>query len=335
MGPELSLIGGSVAAALLAGAVSAVGVLLISRRWLGVASVLAPAVAVVATAAGVVVGTHQMAIEASAVVVLNWIFITSLLCALPAGYVVARSIRGREQLAQLEHARRQREAEVDASRRDMITWLSHDLRTPLAGIKAMSEALLDGVAQDPAAYAERIGREADRTSSMVDDLLSLTRLHAGLERRRDKIEVRDLVSDTIAAARALAHQRGVRLLAHADEGSWVAGDTSLLSRALWNLVSNALRHTQPGGLVRIEARQHGRRVVVAVSDECGGIPEADLPHLFEPGWRGSASRTPHDQGGAGLGLPIVLAVAQAFGGTCEIRNQGSGCLAQMDLPGFG
>ena len=113
--------------------------------------------------------------------------------------------------AEQEAMAREMEAEVEARRREMVAWVSHDLRTPLAGIRAMAEALEDDVAPDPSAYHRQIREEVDRLALMVDDLLALSRLQSGqLRLELREVRLRDLVSDTIAGATALAHERGDR-----------------------------------------------------------------------------------------------------------------------------
>ncbi len=217
----------------------------------------------------------------------------------------------------------------------MVAWVSHDLRTPLAGIRAMAEALEDGVAADPRDYHRRIGRETDRLAGMVDDLLALTSLHAGTTRLDvTSVSLADLASDTLATIRPLAQRLAVAVHGSADGPVAVRGDARQLSRALVNLVDNAVRHTPGGGQVVITASREviSQRAWLRVHDECGGIAPEDLPHLTEPGWRGSAARSPGDGRGAGLGLAVVEGIAKAHGGTLSVVNDGPGCLASVELP---
>jgi signal transduction histidine kinase len=183
---------------------------------------------------------------------------------------------------------RARERALEQSRRQLVAWVSHDLRTPLAGLRAMAESLEDGVATDPPRYHKQMRAEAERLATMVDDLFELSRLHSG---------------------------------------------TLQLSRALMNLLTNATRHTPAGGSVHVEARrQHGDAALLAVSDGCGGIPDDDLPHVFELAWRGTDARSPAPDSGAGLGLAIVRGVVEAHEGDVRVENTGDGCRFEIKLP---
>jgi signal transduction histidine kinase len=145
-------------------------------------------------------------------------------------------------------AARQREEAAERARRDLVAWVSHDLRTPLAGIRAMAEALEDGVVDDPEAYHKQLRIEADRLSGMVDTLFLLSRLHAGaLQLVREPLALHDLVSDTVASIRPVAAARGVEITGGADADAVASVDASLVSRALTNLLANAVRHTDRGG----------------------------------------------------------------------------------------
>ncbi|GAB3431540.1 sensor histidine kinase [Flindersiella endophytica] len=238
---------------------------------------------------------------------------------------------------------RQREQALEASRRDLVAWVSHDLRTPLAGLRAMAEALEDGVAEDPRRYHKRMRVEVDRLTRMVDDLFELARIHAGaLQLTLSQVSLPDLVSDTLAGADPLARAKGVRLSGHAGRlpGS-VRADARELSRVLTNLVTNAIQHTPHDGAVVVEAGAQEGVAVLSVTDACGGIPDGDLDHVFEVAWRGSTARTPApgegDRGGvvgpgAGLGLAIVRGIVEAHQGSVQVRNIGQGCRFEVRLP---
>jgi signal transduction histidine kinase len=219
----------------------------------------------------------------------------------------------------------------------LISWISHDLRTPLAGLRAMAEALEDGLAPDPGRYLGRIRGDVDRMTLMVDDLLELSRIHAGaLPQHRETLELRDLISETIAGAEPVARSQGVALGGNVDDGLMLHADAAALSRAFSNLVMNAIRHTPSGGQVRVTATATGSGVEVAVSDECVGIPAEDLPRVFDLGWQGSAARTPGGPttGRAGLGLTIVRGLVEAHGGEVRVANlaPAPGCCFRVSLP---
>jgi signal transduction histidine kinase len=228
---------------------------------------------------------------------------------------------------------RESERRMDASRRQLVAWVSHDLRTPLAGLRAMAEALQDGIATDTRRYHRQIFSEVTRLSTMVDDLFELSRIESGtLSLSPDWIDVSDLVSDTIASMEPVAGARGVRLTGAADGPVPVYADPRELSRALSNLVTNAIRHTPEGGRVRVAATAETDGVLITVADGCGGIPEADLARVFDLAWRATAARTPDADGGAGLGLTIVRGIVEAHSGEVRVVNAGEGCSFEVRLP---
>jgi signal transduction histidine kinase len=228
---------------------------------------------------------------------------------------------------------RARERALEQSRRQLVAWVSHDLRTPLAGLRAMAEALEDGLATDPPRYHKQMRAEAERLGMMVDDLFELSRIHSGtLQLSPELIALDDLVSDVLASTEALAGQRGVRLAGKAAGQLAVRADPRELSRALTNLLANAIRHTPAGGRVHVWARREHMAAVVSVTDGCGGIPEADLPYVFDLAWRGTDARSPAPDSGAGLGLAIVRGVVEAHRGSVGVVNTGTGCCFEMRLP---
>jgi len=228
---------------------------------------------------------------------------------------------------------RARERALEQARRQLVAWVSHDLRTPLAGLRAMAEALEDGLAADPPRYHKQIRAEAERLATMVDDLFELSRIHSGtLQLSSDQIGLDDLVSDVLASTEALARERGVLLDGRAARPLAVRADPRELSRALTNLLANAIRHTPPGGQVYVEARAEDGNALLAVADSCGGIPEADLPYVFDLAWRGTDARSPAPDSGAGLGLAIVRGVVEAHQGSVRVVNTEVGCCFEMKLP---
>ena len=241
---------------------------------------------------------------------------------------------------------RQRERSLEASRRELIAWISHDLRTPLAGLRAMAEALEDGVADDPGRYHSRIRTEVDRLTGMVDDLFELSRIQAGaLTLSLSRVSVYDLVGDAIAGAYPLARERGVRLVGDRVAPAPVEVDSREITRVLGNLLINAIRSTPVDGTVAVAARHENQEVVVSVTDGCGGISEQDLARVFETGWRGGSARTPrspatgsagavqhHGDTGAGLGLAIVRGIVEAHAGRASVRNVHGGCCFEIALP---
>ena len=230
-------------------------------------------------------------------------------------------------------ASRQRERRLEQSRRQLVAWVSHDLRTPLARLSAMAEALQDGMAAEPARYHRQIRAEVARLTGMVDDLFELSRIESGtLQLSPDRIVLSDLVSDVVASTEVLAQAKGVRLTGEASGPLLIHADPRELSRVLANLLTNAVQHTPAGGSVHVAAGPEAGRALLAVSDGCGGIPEAEMTRLFAPGWRSSQARTPGAGGGAGLGLAIVRGVIDAHHGQVSVVNTRSGCRFEVRLP---
>ena len=228
---------------------------------------------------------------------------------------------------------RARETRLEESRRELVSWVSHDLRTPLAGLRAMTEALEDGLAEEPQRYHRQMRSEVDRMVRMVDDLFELSRIHAGLiPLDVQTVELGDLVSEAIAGADPVARAKGVRLGGAVEPGVLVRADPAGLSRVVANLVMNAIRHTPADGSVEITGRSVPEGIELSVADGCGGIPADDLARVFDVAWRGSHARTPADDSGAGLGLAIVKGLVEAYDGVVEVRNQAPGCRVLVRLP---
>jgi len=236
---------------------------------------------------------------------------------------------------------RARERRIEASRRELIAWVSHDLRTPLAGMRAMAEALEDGVVVDPitvADYHRRIRIETDRMAQLVDDLFELSRINAGALRLSvGNVPLGDVVSDALASAYPVATAKRIEL--HTAHGDWpiVRGSEKELSRIVANLLRNAIRYTPADGSVTVSGGSDEQGGWLAVTDACGGIPEADLPRVFDVAFRGEAARTPrtnhdHDGAGGGLGLAIVRGLVEAHRGEVDVSNVGDGCRFLVRLP---
>ncbi|MCU1494288.1 MAG: periplasmic sensor signal transduction histidine kinase [Acidimicrobiaceae bacterium] len=230
-----------------------------------------------------------------------------------------------------------RERAVEESRRELIAWISHDLRTPLADIRAMTEAIEDGVVSDAETvvrYHRSILNEVHRLTSMVDDLFRLSQIHAGLLRLDlERVDLSDLVSDALSGATPSALASGVLLsgdVARLDRAVDVS--TGEFLRVLRNLLENAIDHTPDGGRVTVAAETTIAEAIIVVRDECGGIPADDLDRVFELGFRGDASRSPAERPHAGLGLAIAKGLVNAHGGSIDVANDGEGCRFTVILP---
>jgi signal transduction histidine kinase len=301
------------------------------RRSVLVCVLVLLVIAVVAVLVGVIGAAQAMFIAYHDLQVLFVIVIVAGTVSLGTGLWLGRRLAADAVWASQvrEHERR-----LEHSRRELVAWVSHDLRTPLAGLRAMAEAWEDRVVDDPetvADYHRRIRVEVDGMARLVDDLFELSRITSGaLPLARDAVSLGDVVSDAVASAAPVAQARGVRLVA--SNGAWptVRGSERELSRVVANLLGNAIRHTPEDGTVRVTGGLGADRAWLAVTDSCGGIPEPDLPRVFEVAFRGEAARTPG--GGGGLGLAIVKGLVAAHHGDVTVTNVNGGCRFTVHLP---
>lgn len=242
-----------------------------------------------------------------------------------------------EMAAQLQQAAQQRE-ELEKMRKDLIAWTSHDLRTPLTSIRAMIEALHDGVVDDPTMvqrYYSTIRSDIIALNMIIDDLFELAQLDAGgLSLEMAHHALADLVSDTMESFQALAQERGVTLQGEVDADMglvWMCAPK--IGRVLANLVSNALRYTPAGGTVQVTAVRQQEGTVVTVQDNGPGFNEADLTRVFEQFYRGEESRSRASGSGAGLGLAIARGIVLAHNGRIWAENASEGgAIVGFSLP---
>jgi signal transduction histidine kinase len=217
-----------------------------------------------------------------------------------------------------EDARR-RERAIDAQRRHLVTAVSHDLRTPLASLRAMAEAVDDGMVRDPETLRRYVGeiRHCSETlSALVDDLFELAQLESGaISLTAERTQLSEVVEGALAACGRLAVEKGLALETALDGAADVRCSPHL-GRVLQNLLQNAIRHTPADGTVRVEARRSRGWLELAVEDSGEGIAKRDLPRVFEPFWRGDAARTAE---GAGLGLAVSRRIVEALGGEISVR----------------
>lgn len=233
-----------------------------------------------------------------------------------------------EMVARLQATAKERE-ELERLRRDLIAWVSHDLRTPLTGIRAMTEALHDGLVDDPETvqrYYRTIRADVIGLNRLIDDLFEMAQLDAGgLMFEKTPSSLRDLISDALESFQAVAQQRGVQLTGevHGDLDA-VKMNAEKIGRVLGNLISNALKYTPEGGVVRVSAESTPAGILVAVQDSGPGFAEKDLSRLFERFYRGEQARSRSLGGGAGLGLAIARSIVEAHGGQISAGNAPSG-----------
>jgi two-component system, OmpR family, sensor kinase len=212
----------------------------------------------------------------------------------------------------------------EAARRRLVADVAHELRTPLAVLKANLTAMLDGVLPTEPAELERLLAQADVLTRLVADLTDLTQAEAGqLGLRREPLDVVALARQIVAAHAPTAEAAGVTLGVDALEPvPPVLADGERLAQVLHNLLANAVRHTPAGGHVSVTIRPAGPGVALAVVDDGEGIPAEALGQVFERFYRADPSRR-RDTGGAGLGLPIARAIVDAHGGRIEVASAGA------------
>jgi signal transduction histidine kinase len=212
---------------------------------------------------------------------------------------------------------------TEAARRDLITSISHDLRTPLANLRAMVEAINDGVVDDPSVvrtYAEEMLRSIETLVAMVDDMFELSQIDAASLRADTRsILVADAVQNAVDACRLQAQARSITVTAAVGDAS--ARCPARLTRVVNSLVDNAVRYTPAGGTVAITAASTDGSVEVIVDDSGPGLTPAQRTSVFEPFWRGDSSRSSR---GSGLGLTLAQRITHALGGEIRVSESSEG-----------
>jgi signal transduction histidine kinase len=305
-----------------------------TRRRIGVA----PAAAIVALIPVVSVGVGALvAAEAMFVSSHDLSALVVIVCGASTAGVLGALALARE----LAAARREvdeaheRERLVEQSRRELVAWVSHDLRTPLAGIRAMVEAIDDGVVTDDATvhrYHRQMAHDVDTLSRLIDDLFELSRIEAdALELTFETVPLDVIVADAVAAVSSFARAKQVTVTV--DELGCAAEVTASpreLTRVVRNLLENAIKHTPRGGQVVVQAGEGGSVATISVADQCGGIPEPDLERVFDVAYSGNHARSP-DSGG-GLGLAIARGFVEAHQGEIHVLNVDAGCCFTVRVP---
>jgi signal transduction histidine kinase len=218
------------------------------------------------------------------------------------------------------------------ARRQLVAWASHDLRTPIASMQAMIEALEDGLAE-PETYLPALRDQARRLGLLVDDLFELARIDAGvltLELR--EAPVSPVVRACLRGLEAEARAKQVRLEARVEEPSTARCAPEKVERVLFNLLTNALRHTPSDGAVAVIVKPDTDAVRVTVEDTGEGMSEDSLQRMFDRFWRGDRART-SGRAGAGLGLAIARGLVEAQGGRIWAESTpGGGARVSFTLP---
>jgi signal transduction histidine kinase len=251
-----------------------------------------------------------------------------------AGRVQTRS---RDEVGQLATAFNRMSAELEnleQSRRDLVANVSHELKTPIAAIRAHLENLLDGVEQPDPRTLEVMLAQTERLSRLIEQLLELSRLESGeVPLRREDVPLAPLVAEVLSEIEVARSDRDVGVQSDVPPDlPPVDADRERVHQVLFNLLDNAVRFTPPGGAVIVSAHRHNGAVEISVSDTGVGIPAEHLPRLFERFYRADPSRSRED-GGTGIGLAIARSVVEAHGGHIHADSElGRGSVFTFDLP---
>ncbi|MDQ1130033.1 sensor histidine kinase KdpD [Microbacterium sp. SORGH_AS_0888] len=226
---------------------------------------------------------------------------------------------------------------LDASRRQLVAWISHDLRTPLAGIHALAEALEQRGEDADLAYLRQIRVQTDLVGRMVDGLFELSKIQSGtLRLQKEPVVLMDLISDTVSEMQPIAAARGIRISRSGVGDVMLIADPRELSRVVSNLLSNSVQHAPEGSEILVSTlREDGDRIVVSVWDSGPGVATEDLGRMFEAGWRADTARAhaaPGVSSGAGLGLAIVQGIVEAHGGAVRAARADGGFRLDVVLP---
>jgi signal transduction histidine kinase len=218
-----------------------------------------------------------------------------------------------------------RQRALEQARRDLVAAVSHDLRTPLTSIRAMTEAMADGVVTEPATVARyymTIRSQIESLSNLINDLFELSKLESEqIELQLEPINLNELLSDVLESMQPQARSKNVSLKAiFSEDLPVIKAELVKIQRVLLNLVQNAIRHTPPNGSISLITKVAPQGVQVDIVDTGEGILAEDLPHIFEQFFRGEKSRS-RETGGAGLGLAIAKRIIEAHQGQIWVESQ--------------
>ena len=238
-------------------------------------------------------------------------------------------IHGRDEIAQIGeefNSLTDRLQVTENARRRFVSDASHELKTPLAAIRLLTDSILQTDNIDPETTREfvmDIGQEAERLSRITEDLLRLTRLDSGVLEPPTVVDVLPVLEQVMRMMSLIAQEKGVDLTYDAAEGCRVLATKDEIHQVIYNLVDNAVKYSAEGGFVQVSLGMEGNKVVLSVEDNGTGIPEADLPRIFERFYRVDKARS-RAAGGTGLGLSIVSDTVKKRGGTVKAANRPEG-----------
>ena len=250
-------------------------------------------------------------------------------------------IRGKDEMAMLAAAFNQMSEQVkslDSARNDFVSSASHELRTPLTTMKILLESVIYEEDMEPEVRREFLGdidKEIDRLSEVISDLLTLVHIDSNkLKLKREEMYLGDVVRESAQRLEPLAKKKEQTLNVEIQDECEMLGDPGKLGEVCYNIIGNAVKYTGEGGRIDVKLVQNGRNAVLSVADNGAGIPEADLPHIFERFYRVDKARTRQgDEGGTGLGLSIVRQMVRLHGGTVTAASkEGEGATFTVMLP---
>jgi signal transduction histidine kinase len=227
------------------------------------------------------------------------------------------------------------ELRTQRMRREFVTHASHELKSPVAGLQVLAEAVRAAVKDDPVAaggFADRMATETDRLGRLIADLLDLSRLEEAGGVPETPVDLSLLVRAEVTSAGYAAERKGMSLAGDVEPGVWVRGEQSQLGLLARNLLENAVRYTPDGGSVRVTLRREEGDAVLTVVDDGIGIPLEAQSRVFERFYRVDQART-RDTGGTGLGLAIVKHITELHGGVVAVESElGRGSAFSARLP---
>jgi signal transduction histidine kinase len=231
-------------------------------------------------------------------------------------------------VALLRRAERLRQQQIE-----FVAAISHELNTPVAALRSAGENLRDGIIADPekvTRYGESIVRESTRLGELVGQVLELAGMQSRRARPHEAVDVASVIDEAVAQSRWLIANSPITIETTVDEGlPPITGDRGALTRAVQNLIANAVRHGGSGGWIGVQAARHGGQVRITVEDRGPGIDAGEAGHLFEPFYRGSKSASVP---GTGLGLAIVRQIAHAHGGSVQVERRRTGAAFTIHIP---
>ncbi len=247
-------------------------------------------------------------------------------------------VRGKNEFAGLARAfnsMSERLEQLDASRSQFVSNASHELKTPLSTMKILIETLMYQDPMDPAMTKEfltDVNKEIDRLNGIVSDLLTLVNIDSGMKLNLQELDIGGLLQEQVKRLSPLARENGIELDCQVKESLEVNGDALKLQQVVYNIIDNAIKYTPRGGEVHCTLNRAGKKAIIRVQDTGVGIPEADLPHIFDRFYRVDKARS-RETGGTGLGLSIVKQFVLLHGGNITAKSApGKGSTFIIELP---